>query len=88
MCSYECSGHEAKARERREELDAQAKELQTSLEQFEGMIHSIFFPTLRSIYIRTCRHDLPALVVQESLYSWHLIAPHYNRHLYSMIYKV
>ena len=35
-CSYECSGHEAKARERKEELEAQAKELQTSLEQFEG----------------------------------------------------
>lgn len=35
-CSYECSGHEAKARERKEELEAQAKELQGSLEQFEG----------------------------------------------------
>ena len=42
-CSYECSGHEAKARERKEELEAQAKELQGSLEQFQGK-QSIFPP--------------------------------------------
>ena len=37
-CSYECSQHEAKARERKEELEAQAKELQTALDQFEGKV--------------------------------------------------
>ena len=35
-CSFECSQHEAKARERKEELEGQAKEMQNSLAEFEG----------------------------------------------------
>ena len=35
-CSYECGQHETKARERKEALEDQAKDLQASLSRFEG----------------------------------------------------
>lgn len=53
VCSYECSGHEAKAREKKEELEAKANQLQTSLEQFEG-IYMIYSTTPCSSSLTMC----------------------------------
>ena len=36
LCSYECGQHEAKAKEKKEELEDQVKQLQSSLTEFEG----------------------------------------------------
>ena len=40
-CSYECGEHEEKARERKEELEAQAKDHETVLAQISGTFLTI-----------------------------------------------
>ena len=65
--SYECGQHEAKARERKEELEGQAKEIQNSLSEFEGSEDRM--KEMRFAVKRPLSYD-GAFIALEGLQTW------------------